>query len=39
MIIKESGRIGDMKLGPFRLHIFSMKSKEKDMIQPIKKYS
>ena len=38
-IIKESGRIGDMELGAFKLRIFSMKSQEKDMISPIKKYN
>jgi glycosyltransferase involved in cell wall biosynthesis len=37
-IIKESGRIGDMELGPFKLRIFSMKSQEKDMLKPIKKF-
>jgi hypothetical protein len=28
-----------MELGPFKLRIFSMKSQEKDMIKPIKKFS
>jgi glycosyltransferase involved in cell wall biosynthesis len=35
-IIKDSGRIGDLELGPFKLRIVSMKTYETEMIQPIK---
>jgi glycosyltransferase involved in cell wall biosynthesis len=37
-IIKQSGQIGNLQLGFFSFKIFSMKSKEKDMILPIKSY-
>ena len=37
-IIKESGSIGNLELHPFKFIIFSMKTYEKDMIQPIKKF-
>ena len=36
-IIKESGRIGDLELGIFKFKIVSMKTYEKDMIQPLSK--
>ena len=35
-IIKQSGQIGDMQLGSFTFKIFSMKTKESSMIQPLK---
>lgn len=37
-IIKDSGKIGNLELSPFKLCIFSMKTYETSMIQPIKKH-
>lgn len=37
-ILKESGAIGEMELEIFKFKIFSLKTYEKDMIQPIKRF-
>jgi glycosyltransferase involved in cell wall biosynthesis len=38
-IIKESGSIGNLELDPFKFIIFSLKTYEIDMIQPLKKFN
>jgi len=38
-ILKESGSIGNLELDPFKFTIFSLKTYETDMIQPLKKFN
>jgi glycosyltransferase involved in cell wall biosynthesis len=37
-ILKESGAIGDLELGVFKFKVFSLKTYEKRMIQPVKRF-